>query len=67
MSQIGVQPGDLVRKGQIIGRTGATGLAGGDHLHFDVLLSGQQVNPLEWWDSTWLKHNVLDKLAIAGK
>ena len=46
--------------------TGTSGLAGGDHLHFDVLISGQQVNPIEWWDTHWIKDNVTDKLVLAG-
>jgi hypothetical protein len=66
LSQIEVKPGDSVSKGQEIGRTGTSGLAGGDHLHFDVLISGQQVNPIEWWDPSWIKNNVTDKLLLAG-
>lgn len=66
LSQIDVKAGDPVSKGQIIGRTGTSGLAGGDHLHFDVLVSGQQVNPIEWWDPHWIKDNVADKFALAG-
>jgi murein DD-endopeptidase MepM/ murein hydrolase activator NlpD len=65
LSQIGVSKGDRVKKGQIIGRTGATGLAGGDHLHLGVLISGIPVNPVEWWDKTWIEHNVQTKLALA--
>lgn len=66
LSQIDVKVGDTVTKGQIVGRTGTSGLAGGDHLHFDVLVSGQQVNPIEWWDPNWIKNNVTDKLLLAG-
>lgn len=66
LSQIDVKVGDAIAKGQIIGRTGTSGLAGGDHLHFDVLVSGQQVNPIEWWDPSWIKNNVTDKLVLAG-
>jgi len=66
LNQIDVKVGDTVTKGQIIGRTGTSGLAGGDHLHFDVLISGQQVNPIEWWDPSWIKNNVTDKLVLAG-
>jgi len=66
LSQIDVNYGDLVTKGQIVGRTGTSGLAGGDHLHFDVLVSGQQVNPIEWWDPSWITNNVTDKLVLAG-
>ncbi len=61
MSQIDVREGERLAKGQIIGRTGTTGLAGGDHLHFGVLISGIPVTPLEWWDPHWIEDNVLAK------
>lgn len=64
LSQADVQPGDLVEKGQHIGTTGSTGLAGGDHLHFGMLVSGVFVNPIEWWDPHWIKDNVDRKLAL---
>ncbi len=55
----------------MIGNTGATGMAGGDHLHFEVVVSGQSVNPIEWWDPSWIKNNVSSKLELvktpAGK
>ncbi|WP_022669840.1 M23 family metallopeptidase [Hippea alviniae] len=51
--------GEFVRKGQIIAITDTTGLAGGDHLHFDVLVDGYYVNPIEWWDSHWIKTHIL--------
>lgn len=66
LSQIAVQVGETVSKGQTIGRTGATGMAGGDHLHLSVLIAGHQVNPLEWWDPNWLQNNISEKLALAG-
>lgn len=62
LSQINVEQGDQVARGQIIGRTGATGLAGGDHLHYGVYVSGVAVNPLEWWDGTWIKNNISDRI-----
>ena len=62
MSQIDVAPGDQVTKNQIIGRTGATGMAGGDHLHFGVFIGGLAVQPLEWWDASWLENNISSKL-----
>jgi len=62
LSQIDVDPGATVTRGQIIGRTGATGLAGGDHLHYGVYVSGVAVNPIEWWDSSWIKNNVADRV-----
>jgi murein DD-endopeptidase MepM/ murein hydrolase activator NlpD len=65
LSRIDVKDGDQVQKGQIIGATGDTGLAGGDHLHFGMVVSGEQVNPIEWWDPSWIKNNVTDKLETA--
>ncbi len=62
MSQLEVQPGDMVVRGQTLGRSGATGMAGGDHLHFGVFVSGIAVQPLEWWDKNWLKNNIDSKL-----
>jgi murein DD-endopeptidase MepM/ murein hydrolase activator NlpD len=64
LSRISVKPGDTVENGQIIGSTGATGMAGGDHLHFEMTISGQPVNPIEWWDSHWIKNNITGKLEI---
>jgi murein DD-endopeptidase MepM/ murein hydrolase activator NlpD len=66
LSMIGVKVGDSVTKGQEIGRTGSTGLAGGDHLHFTMLLQGTPVNPVEWWDQHWLQDRVLRKVREAG-
>jgi murein DD-endopeptidase MepM/ murein hydrolase activator NlpD len=64
LSQISVKTGDSVEGGQIIGNTGATGMAGGDHLHFEMAISGQSVNPIEWWDSHWINNNVSGKLGM---
>ncbi len=66
MSQILVNVGDMVTRGQTIGRTGTSGLVGGDHLHYDVLVAGQQVNPIEWWDARWISHNLLNKLELVN-
>jgi murein DD-endopeptidase MepM/ murein hydrolase activator NlpD len=64
LSAIAVQPGEHVKTGQTLGQTGETGLAGGDHLHFSVLLSGVQVDPVEWWDPHWLRDRVTAKLTM---
>jgi murein DD-endopeptidase MepM/ murein hydrolase activator NlpD len=66
LSQFSVKAGDTVEKGQTIGNTGVTGMAGGDHLHYEVMVSGQPVNPIEWWDAHWLKDNITGKLEIAN-
>jgi len=57
-----VTKGQQVQKGDIIGRTGSTGLAGGDHLHFSMLVHNTFVNPIEWWDASWIKNNVASKI-----
>jgi murein DD-endopeptidase MepM/ murein hydrolase activator NlpD len=66
MSSIGVKVGDQVQKGQQIGRSGMTGLAGGDHLHFTMLVGGQQVTPVDWWSVQWFQDRVLRKIMQAG-
>ena len=66
LSSVSVQPGELVERGQMIGRSGMTGLAGGDHLHFSMLLQGRPISPLEWWDSHWIQDRVVRKLNDAG-
>lgn len=64
LSRIEVSPGQEVKKGESLGVTGDTGLAGGDHLHFSVMLQGIFVNPVEWWDQHWIKDNVTKKLSL---
>lgn len=62
LSEIHVQKGDMIQRGQVLGKTGATGMAGGDHLHFGMLVSGIEVQPIEWWDPQWIDHNITSKL-----
>ena len=66
LSSFEVGEGDRVEKGRILGRSGMTGLAGGDHLHFTMLVNGQPVNPVEWWDPKWMQDRVLRKIMQAG-
>lgn len=51
-----------VKKGEILGRTGFTGMSSGDHLHFSMLVHGVFVNPIEWWDEHWIKDNIEEKM-----
>jgi murein DD-endopeptidase MepM/ murein hydrolase activator NlpD len=60
-----VKVGDRVTRGQIIGRSDSTGLAGGDHLHFTMLVGGRMVTPVEWWDAHWIADRVDRKLKEA--
>ena len=64
LNKIDVELGQEVKKGDPIGTTGQTGLAGGDHLHFGVLVNGEFVNPVEWWDAHWIQDNITRKLAL---
>jgi murein DD-endopeptidase MepM/ murein hydrolase activator NlpD len=62
LSSIDVKEGDTVAKRQALGKTGETGLAAGDHLHFGVYLDGVAVLPVEWWDQKWIDENIVPKL-----
>ena len=66
LSSIGVKVGDRVEKGAELGRSGMTGLAGGDHLHFTMLVGGQQVTPVDWWSKQWFEDRVRRKIVAAG-
>ncbi len=63
LSSIEVKEGDAVEKETVLGRSGATGLAGGDHLHFAVLVGDAYVDPVEWWDEKWVREKIDEKLA----
>ena len=58
LSHMDVKVGDMVERDDSLGQTGTSGMAGGDHLHFSMLVNGVFVNPLEWWDPHWLKLNI---------
>lgn len=66
LSTIEVQAGQDVTREQQIGRSGMTGMAGGDHLHFTMLVNGQMVNPIEWWDPQWNNDRIMRKLRDAS-
>lgn len=62
LSRIDVAEGDRVEQGQLLGLSGETGLAGGDHLHFAMLVGGTYVDPLEWWDREWVRTHIEARL-----
>jgi murein DD-endopeptidase MepM/ murein hydrolase activator NlpD len=66
LSSIGVKVGDPIEKEQELGRTGTTGLAIGDHLHYEVLVHGVSVTPVEWWDAKWIRDRLNTPLRAAG-
>ena len=64
MSEIDVHEGDMVKKGQVMGKSGMTGLAGGDHIHFSMQLDGVQIDPREWWDAHWIKDHIANRVPL---
>ena len=66
LSSIDVGVGAMSEMGQQLGRSGATGLAGGDHLHFTMLLHGTAVTPIDWWSSQWVEDRIMRKLREAS-
>lgn len=62
LRHIDVKAGQLVTQDEGLGRSGATGLAGGDHLHFAILVGETYVDPKEWWDPRWVRDHVETKL-----
>lgn len=48
MNEILVDPGDVVRRGDVIGRVGSTGRSTGPHLHYEVFRDGRRVNPWKY-------------------
>ena len=62
LTEIRVAEGDTVETGQIVGTTGTTGLAGGDHVHYGILVGGVPVQPLEWLDPAWVRNNITNRL-----
>jgi murein DD-endopeptidase MepM/ murein hydrolase activator NlpD len=58
LSRIDTSIDKMVNKGEVIGHSGATGMAGGDHLHYSMLVSGIFVTPREWWDQHWIDVNI---------
>jgi murein DD-endopeptidase MepM/ murein hydrolase activator NlpD len=67
LSELSVEAGDAVEAGQRLGASGETGLAGGDHLHFAVLVGGTYVDPMEWWDAKWVRSHVGVRLESATR
>jgi len=66
-SQLLVKEGDTVKAGDTIAKTGTTGLALGDHLHFGLLVQGLEVRPVEWFDAGWIRKNIDNVFKEADK
>ncbi len=66
LSRIDVHEGDTVKQGQVMGVSGQTGMAGGDHIHFAMQLDGIQIDPKEWWDAHWIKDHIARRVDLPG-
>ena len=66
-SSLNVAAGDEVSPSTVIAKSGKTGYAMGDHLHFGVLVQGIEVRPQEWMDKRWIKLNISDIIKRAKK
>ncbi len=64
LSRIDVHVGDAVKRGQVMGLSGMTGMAGGDHIHFAMQLDGIQIDPKEWWDAHWIHDHVSRRIDL---
>jgi murein DD-endopeptidase MepM/ murein hydrolase activator NlpD len=64
LSGVSVQKGQTVKAGAVVGQTGETGLAGGDHLHFSIMVGGSHVDPVEWWDPLWIRDHVAARFSL---
>lgn len=65
LSRVNVEVGKVMAKGDVVGTTGITGLAAGDHLHFGMYVHNVFVDPLQWWDASWIKNNITSKIRDA--
>ncbi len=66
-SSILVGEKDHIRAGQVIARTGTTGLALGDHLHFGILIQGVEVWPMDWMKQNWINSHINDVFKTANR
>lgn len=64
-SEVMVQEGDPVSAAQQIAKTGLSGYAMGDHLHFGILVQGIEVRPEEWMDTKWIYDNITSVIESA--
>jgi murein DD-endopeptidase MepM/ murein hydrolase activator NlpD len=64
LSRIETEAKKEIKKGDTLGRSGSTGMAGGDHLHYAMLIHGVFINPIEWWDDHWIRDNIELKMKL---
>ena len=66
-STLMVKEGDSLRSNEVLAKTGHSGYAMGDHLHFGVLVQGIEVRPQEWMDQNWIRKSITDPMREARK
>jgi murein DD-endopeptidase MepM/ murein hydrolase activator NlpD len=67
LSHIDVHEGDMVKRSQVMGQSGMTGMAGGDHVHFAMQLDGVQIDPKEWWDPHWIQDHIARRVQFGNR
>lgn len=65
LSKFNVKRGQKIKRGDIIGFVGSTGLSGGPHLHYEVLYKGLQINPINFFQRD-LSNKEYEKLVEEG-
>lgn len=53
LAEINVNSGDLLEPGDLIGMIGNTGRSAGPHLHFEMIVNGTAINPLDWLNKVY--------------
>jgi len=64
-SSVNVNNGEFFSAKNVVAKTGKSGYAMGDHLHFGVLVQGVEVRPQEWMDEKWMRLNISDVIKSA--
>jgi len=69
LSAFNIKKGQKVKRGDIIGYVGNTGLSAGDHLHYEVMVNGKKVNPINYFfnDLTPKEYDMMIKMSAVAK
>ncbi len=67
LSEISVREKEQLKQGQTLGRTGRSGFATSEGVHFETRVHGVPVSPNEWWDETWVKDHIEAKVAFVQR
>lgn len=67
MSRFAVTAGEKVKRGQVIGYVGCTGLCTGDHVHYEVIKNGEKINPIDYFYSNISPEEYKQIIALASQ